>query len=379
MLYVYKNKNYRIRMFMLAALFGVLFVQSSSASAEFKKFYRVVDVPSDSAEGQPSYQAPVLTPVEVISSEFPPIVASPSVVDPADPVIAPSVDVAPLPQPQLVEAPASAIVPTIPSNPVVSSPASTSGATYLPMAAQHSGAPVINVVQSASVAADLPVTIPALKEEAKPIEVPAVTSVTTLPELPQENRVIEGAQIAVMTSSEAPSYIPVAPISVPSSSEFPRAKSATSGYVLGAGDVLRVIVYGDENLSGEFIIDAGGQISMPLIQDVSAAGYTARDLEQMIINKLHPAYLNNPKVSVQVIEYRSVYVLGEVRLPGKYPYVPNMTLLQAVAVAGGHTYRADEKNADISRQAGNTIEKLKANADTMILPGDTIVVNRRWF
>jgi polysaccharide export outer membrane protein len=154
---------------------------------------------------------------------------------------------------------------------------------------------------------------------------------------------------------------------------------SADSYILGAGDVLRVVVFGDEELSGEFTIDVSGHISMPLIQEIEAAGHTAHDLEKTITDKLHPDYLKDPKVSVQIIEYRSVYVLGEVRLPGKYPYVPNMTLLQAVAVAGGHTYRADEDDAEISRKSNGHTEKIDIDADGEILPGDTIVVGRRWF
>lgn len=150
-------------------------------------------------------------------------------------------------------------------------------------------------------------------------------------------------------------------------------------YILGPGDILRIIVFGDEQLSGEFVVDVSGQISMPLIQQVDASGHSAKELEEIITGKLHPQYLTDPKVSVQVVEYRGVYILGEVRLPGKYPYVPNMTLLQAIAVAGGHTYRADEHGAEISRQVEGQVQKFKLKPEGYIMPGDTIVVGRRWF
>lgn len=171
---------------------------------------------------------------------------------------------------------------------------------------------------------------------------------------------------------------PIQDQSAPASQDKVAILSSMS-YTLGAGDVVRVNVFGDTQLSGEFTVDASGHFSMPLIQDIAAAGYTAIELEKIITDKLQPEYMNDPKVSVQVIEYRSVYILGEVRLPGKYPYVPNMTLLQAIAVAGGHTYRADENGADISRQINGEIKKFKIRPEGYIMPGDTVVIDRRWF
>lgn len=150
-------------------------------------------------------------------------------------------------------------------------------------------------------------------------------------------------------------------------------------YVMGTGDHLNVTVFGDENLSGEFIIDAAGNISMPLIQEVRAAGHTAEELQDVISSKLHPKYLNDPKVTVQIKQYGDVFVLGEVRLPGKYSYAPNMTVLQAAAVAGGYTYRADEAGATISRLIDGKIQKFKITESSMVSPGDTIYIGRRWF
>lgn len=151
------------------------------------------------------------------------------------------------------------------------------------------------------------------------------------------------------------------------------------GYILDAGDELRIIVYGQEELSGEFTIDPTGRISMPLIKDIVAAGKSVRELEEAITAELQPRYLKDPRVSIEVIEYRSVYILGEVRVPGQYPYVPNMTVLQAVAVAGGHTYRSNEKSAEVTRLEGNVLRTFTARNTAMVKPGDTIIVKRRWF
>lgn len=154
---------------------------------------------------------------------------------------------------------------------------------------------------------------------------------------------------------------------------------AQAGYILGPGDKLRMIVYGQEELSGEFTIDPSGSISVPLIKDVDAAGKTVRELENSITAALTPQYLKDPKVSVEVLEYRSVYILGEVRTPGKYPYVPNMTVLQAVAVAGGHTYRANESSAEVTRLENDVLKTFSVRTGAMVRPGDTVVIKRRWF
>ncbi len=151
------------------------------------------------------------------------------------------------------------------------------------------------------------------------------------------------------------------------------------GYVLGSGDALRIIVYGQDELSGQFTIDPSGTISMPLIKDIKASGLTVRELEEVVTNQLQPKYLTDPKVSVEVIEYRSVYILGEVRTPGKYAYVPNMTVLQAIAVAGGHTYRANENGAEITRLDGEVLRTFDAPINQMVQPGDTVIIKRRWF
>lgn len=153
----------------------------------------------------------------------------------------------------------------------------------------------------------------------------------------------------------------------------------TEGYILGAGDALRVIIYGQEELSGEFTIDPTGRISLPLIKDIEAAGLTSRQLEDKITTELQPKYLNDPRVSVEVLAYRDVYVLGEVRTPGKYAYVPNMTVLQAIAIAGGHTYRANESTAQVTRLQGDALRTFNIRTSDMVAPGDTVVIKRRWF
>ncbi len=150
-------------------------------------------------------------------------------------------------------------------------------------------------------------------------------------------------------------------------------------YRLDSGDKLRLTVFGHEGLSGEFNVGSNGNISFPLILDTKVSGLTTAELERSITQKLMPDYLLDPKVSVEVLNYRNIYILGEVRTPGEYPFVPNMTVKQAVAIAGGYTYRAAEKTAEITRQSKNSITTKTVGSLSMISPGDTITITRKWF
>ncbi len=154
---------------------------------------------------------------------------------------------------------------------------------------------------------------------------------------------------------------------------------AQNDYVLGVGDKLGISVFNQEKMSGEFTIDTMGEISLPLLEKIPAAGFTTTQLEENIKSSLAPTYLNDPRVSIEILNYRSVYVLGEVEKPGKYEYVPNMTLLQAVATANGYTARADEGEATITRHAKDALQVFEIEDTDFVKPGDTIVVERRWF
>jgi protein involved in polysaccharide export with SLBB domain len=152
-----------------------------------------------------------------------------------------------------------------------------------------------------------------------------------------------------------------------------------TGYRLASGDRIKVTVYGHEDLSGEFDLDSEGNISLPLIQEVSVSGLTVDQLELAITNKLQPDYLKHPKVSVEVLNYRPFYILGEVKTPGSYPFVNGMTVLNAVALAGGYTYRARTKAVLITRPEGGEQKQIRAGSDTPVLPGDVIEVPERFF
>lgn len=154
---------------------------------------------------------------------------------------------------------------------------------------------------------------------------------------------------------------------------------AAEAYRLGAGDRVRVTVFGQEDLSGEFELDGAGRLSLPLIQRVQAAGLTLNELEAAIANKLKPDFLKNPRVSVEVLNYRPFYILGEVKNPGSYPYVNGMTVINAVALAGGYTYRAKENKVTIVRTGDIERKTISADHGTVVLPGDVIQVPERFF
>ena len=151
-------------------------------------------------------------------------------------------------------------------------------------------------------------------------------------------------------------------------------------YVLGTGDELRVIVFGETDLSGAFEIDGSGKISIPLLGEVEAAGLTTRALERSIESDLvRREYLKDPRVSAEVTNYRPYYILGEVSQPGEYPYADGLTVMNAVATAAGFTYRADTRRVLIRRVGDNEEREVRLSADTPVLPGDTIRVPERWF
>jgi polysaccharide export outer membrane protein len=150
-------------------------------------------------------------------------------------------------------------------------------------------------------------------------------------------------------------------------------------YRLGSGDRIKVTVFRHKDLSGEFEVNSAGRIRLPLIQEVQAAGLTAQELEQAIADKLKPDYLKEPRVSVQVLTYRPFYILGEVNSPGSYSYVSGMTVVTAVARAGGYTYRAKQDYVYISRAGDSAKKKQRADPNTPVYPGDVIEVPERFF
>lgn len=157
------------------------------------------------------------------------------------------------------------------------------------------------------------------------------------------------------------------------------ANTDIAAYRLGSGDRIRLIVYGEPNLSGEFTVDGRGGLSLPLVGNLKAQGLTAGELEKQIAKGLSPEFLKDPNVSVEVMTYRPFYIVGEVKKPGSYPYVNGMSVINAVALAGGFTYRASEGSFGIDRTVDGRPQKLYGKQDTEVMPGDVITVQERYF
>ena len=151
-------------------------------------------------------------------------------------------------------------------------------------------------------------------------------------------------------------------------------------YKLGANDRLRITVFGQPTLTGEYTLDGNGVLSFPLIGNVPADGVTTSQLQKAIAAKLEPDYLVNPNVSAEVITRRPFYVIGEVQKPGNYSYVTSLTAINAVAMAGGFTRRARKNDFYIRRTAadGQTV-RVEAHSGTVLQPGDTLEVRERLF
>jgi protein involved in polysaccharide export with SLBB domain len=156
-------------------------------------------------------------------------------------------------------------------------------------------------------------------------------------------------------------------------------EASVAGYKLGPGDQVRVTVFRHEDLSGEFEIDGEGFFALPLVGEIMTAGLTARQLENEVEIRLKSGgYLVNPQVSIEVMNYRPFYIIGEVNNPGSYQYVNGMTVINAVALAGGFSYRAAQNDIVISR-GGSNGPQIEALPDTAVLPGDIIEVPERFF
>lgn len=151
-------------------------------------------------------------------------------------------------------------------------------------------------------------------------------------------------------------------------------------YRLGVGDLLRVLTFGEDQLTGEFRVNDQGTIGLPLVGSIAATGLTSAQLEGSIAKALTKGdFLKNPHVTVEVIAYRPIFVLGEVAKPGQYAYQPGMTFLTAIAVAGGFTYRGVEDYGQVVRTSKGVAITGKVSTDTFLAPGDVVRVLERYF
>jgi polysaccharide export outer membrane protein len=152
-----------------------------------------------------------------------------------------------------------------------------------------------------------------------------------------------------------------------------------TAYRLDAGDKLRVVVYGQDGLTNTYAIDAGGSVTMPLIGAVPARGRTPAGLAAEISGKLRNGYIRDPSVAVEIETYRPFFILGEVAAPGQYPYVPNMSVESAVAIAGGFSPRAQRDRVTLTHTDHAGPSRAVVPLGTPLSPGDTILVGERWF
>lgn len=154
---------------------------------------------------------------------------------------------------------------------------------------------------------------------------------------------------------------------------------AVSDYRLGAADKVRIVVFGEDALGGEVVVNAEGKVALPLIGEIQAAGLTVPQFQDAITQALGQGYLNQPRVTAQVLTYRPFYILGEVNRPGEYPYVVDLTVLNAVATAQGFTYRANTRRIFVRRAGSQAEQPLPLTADTRVAPGDTLRIGERYF
>jgi polysaccharide export outer membrane protein len=174
-----------------------------------------------------------------------------------------------------------------------------------------------------------------------------------------------GTRLAAPASAQAPA---------------PTLPSASADkYVLGSNDRIRLKVYGEPDISGEYEIDSGGGVSVPLAGHINAAGLTTRQLERSITSALSKGIVRDPRVNVEIALYRPYYILGEVKKSGEYPYRLGLTVLDAVASAGGFTYRANENKVYLRRSGGGAEEIYALDAPVPVFPGDNIRIPERYF
>lgn len=161
--------------------------------------------------------------------------------------------------------------------------------------------------------------------------------------------------------------------------ELAAVSTAPRTYVLRPNDQIRVQIYNEPTISGDYKIDGSGAVSIPLAGRLRAAGLTAAQLERSIVRHVDGSILKDPHVNVQVTTYGPFFVRGEVKQPGQFQYAPGLTIGDAVAMAGGYTYRANETAAFV-RPSGGTQEVLRPlTADIPVSPGDNIRIPERYF
>ena len=180
--------------------------------------------------------------------------------------------------------------------------------------------------------------------------------------------------LAFVVSSTAMFFATAAP-----AAERDMQASPAQAYILGPNDRIRVKVFGEQDITGEYEVDSGGYVSIPLAGHVRAAGLTTRQVERAIVSALSKGIVRDPRVNVEIALYRPYYILGEVKKSGEYPYRVGLTVLDAVASAGGFTYRANEDKVYLRRSGSAAEEIHPLSAPILVYPGDNIRIPERYF
>lgn len=190
---------------------------------------------------------------------------------------------------------------------------------------------------------------------------------------------IQSIFLAAMTITLAACQTPGAPAQ-PSSGDSNTVLTRDVGeYRLGAADELKINVFGEDDLSGNYIVSGEGYISLPLVGEVKAGGMTIREFQRETERKLADGYLREPRVTAEVLNFRPYYILGEVGRPGEYPFTNRLTVLNAIATAEGFTYRANKKVVMLKGVNDSEELRVELTPTTRVMPGDTIRVLERLF
>ncbi len=209
-------------------------------------------------------------------------------------------------------------------------------------------------------------------EKDGPASPPGGTGITA------EDALVEGPE-AVSSISKLPYYNDNGALPPFATQGHESAYEFATGYRVGAGDRLSIRVAGETDLTGEYVVDPSGVLSLPYVQSVPVAGLTSGDIEQLIVRKLRAGYLRDPKVSVQAVNLRPFFIMGEVTTGGSFPYQGGLTIQQAIATAGGYGPRADQGVVLLTRRNASGTKTYKVPVTTQIYPGDIVFVRERWF
>ena len=182
----------------------------------------------------------------------------------------------------------------------------------------------------------------------------------------------------LVARAETPPALRTASIAAQTSAQQTSTQQ-TGDYTLASGDKVRITVFGEPDLTGEYELDGSGYVRLPLLGQIKAAGLSAHGLEGVLTQTYANGYLKEPRIAVEITKYRPFYIIGEVNKPGEYPYVNGMTTLNAIALAGGFTPRARESTLYVRRKGALREQPMRADGVTKIEPGDVVRVSETGF